>query len=122
MDLTPEEHVEVQAVAQQYVCSSISKTVNAPKGYTLEQVKKAYEYGFKLGLKGMTIYVDGSRYEQILSLGDEEEGAEEEVKKKLRSLKESMITGNVAIVALRISTLVEGCPQCDDCGSQSCSI
>lgn len=122
MDLTPEEHVEVQAVAQQYVCSSISKTVNAPKGYTLEQVKKAYEYGFKLGLKGMTIYVDGSRYEQILSLGDEEEGAEEEVKEEVKKPKGKYDNWECGNCGCKDFHLVEGCPQCDDCGSQSCSI
>lgn len=123
MDLTPEEHVEVQAVAQKYVCSSISKTVNAPKGYTLEQVKRAYEYGYKLGLKGMTIYVDGSRDEQILTLADEEETEIKEEKveapKKPKGKYDNWECGNCGS---KTYNMVEGCPQCTECGSQSCSI
>src|SRR5690606_17753755 len=42
MDLSPEEHADVQTVIQRWVDSSISKTVNAPKGYTVDQVEKVY--------------------------------------------------------------------------------
>ncbi|MBI3984920.1 MAG: ribonucleoside reductase [Candidatus Levybacteria bacterium] len=65
-DLTPEEHVKVQAVAQNYIDSSISKTVNAPKKHTVEDVKKLYEMAFDMGLKGITYMRDGSR-EGVLS-------------------------------------------------------
>ena len=41
-DLTPEDHVKVQAVIQKYVDASISKTVNAPNAHTVEDVKKLY--------------------------------------------------------------------------------
>jgi ribonucleoside-diphosphate reductase alpha chain len=122
MELTPEEHVEVQAVAQKYVCSSISKTVNAPKGYTLEEVKRAYEHGYKMGLKGMTIYVDESRDEQILSLGkeeDQEEKGQEEPVNKPKGKYDNWECGNCGSKKF---VLVENCPQCTECGNQSCSI
>lgn len=60
-DLTPEEHVKVQAVAQDYIDSSISKTVNAPKTHTVEDVKRLYELAYESGLKGITYMRDGSR-------------------------------------------------------------
>lgn len=60
-DLTPEEHVKVQAVAQKYIDSSISKTVNAPNNHTMEDVKRLYMDAYDSGLKGITYMRDGSR-------------------------------------------------------------
>ncbi len=60
-DLTPEDHVKVQAVIQKYVDASISKTVNAPAVYTVEDVKKLYMMAYELGCKGITFMRDGSR-------------------------------------------------------------
>lgn len=60
-DLTPEEHVTVQAVAQKYIDSSISKTVNAPSAHTVEDVKSLYMMAYDQGLKGITYMRDGSR-------------------------------------------------------------
>jgi ribonucleoside-diphosphate reductase alpha chain len=60
-DLTPEEHVKVQAVAQEYIDASISKTVNAPKGHTVGDVERLYMLAYDMGLKGITYMRDGSR-------------------------------------------------------------
>jgi ribonucleoside-diphosphate reductase alpha chain len=78
MDLEPVEHVSVQAIAQKYIDSAISKTVNAPSNYTVEQCADVYMNLFKQGCKGGTIYRDGSRYEQILSLEENNEEVENE--------------------------------------------
>lgn len=67
MELTPEEHVNVQAAVQRWTDAAISKTVNAPQNYTIEQTKKLYTLMYDLGCKGGTIYRDGSRDEQILA-------------------------------------------------------
>lgn len=66
MELTPEEHVRVQAALQRWVDSAISKTCNVPQDYTIEQTSALYELMYKLGCKGGTIYRDGSRDEQVL--------------------------------------------------------
>src|SRR5699024_2944587 len=58
MDLSPEAHADTQCVIQRWVDSSISKTVNAPKGYTVEQVENVYKRLYKGGAKGGTVYVD----------------------------------------------------------------
>jgi len=77
MDLSPEEHVSVQAAVQEWVDSSISKTCNLPNEYTVEQVGKLYQMMYDLGCKGGTIYRDGSRDEQVLSVKKEEAPVED---------------------------------------------
>ena len=69
-DLTPEEHIRVQAIAQEYIDSSISKTVNAPNGHTVEDVERLYMMAYDNGLKGITYMRDGSR-EGVLSRIDD---------------------------------------------------
>lgn len=73
MQLTPVEHVRVQAALQRWVDSAISKTCNVPHDYTVEQTRELYEYMYRLGCKGGTIYRDGSRDEQVLNLKKEDE-------------------------------------------------
>jgi len=60
-DLTPLEHTNVQAIAQKYIDSSISKTVNAPNAHTVDDVKTLYMTAYDMGLKGITYMRDGSR-------------------------------------------------------------
>ncbi|HCM82554.1 MAG: Ribonucleoside-diphosphate reductase [Candidatus Gottesmanbacteria bacterium GW2011_GWA2_44_17] len=60
-DLTPEDHVAVQAAIQKYVDASISKTVNAPATHTVEDVKKLYTLAYDLGCKGIAYMREGSR-------------------------------------------------------------
>lgn len=60
-DLTPLEHATVQAIAQEYIDSSISKTVNAPNSHMVEDVKVLYMAAYDMGLKGVTYMRDGSR-------------------------------------------------------------
>ena len=60
-DISWKEHIDVQAVVQAWVDTAVSKTINMPKGTTPEEVKQAYIYAWNKGLKGLTVYVDGSR-------------------------------------------------------------
>ncbi len=60
-DLSPTDHVKVQAVIQKYVDASISKTVNAPQAHTVDDVNKLYMLAYKLGCKGITYMREGSR-------------------------------------------------------------
>jgi ribonucleoside-diphosphate reductase alpha chain len=77
MNLTPEEHADTQCVIQRWIDSSISKTVNAPKGYSVKQVQQVYERLYKGGAKGGTVYVDGSRDSQVLSLTKDDAGSDQ---------------------------------------------
>lgn len=65
-DLSVEEHVRMQAVMQKWIDNSISKTINFPSNAKPEEVAKAYQLGWELGLKGMTVYVEGSREQVVL--------------------------------------------------------
>ena len=75
MELTPKEHIRVQAAVQRWTDSSISKTANCPNEYTVEQTKELYEYAYRLGCKGVTIYRDGSRDQQVLKVKEEDNGS-----------------------------------------------
>lgn len=72
MQLSPEAHADLQCIIQNWVDSSISKTVNAPKGFSVRNVEDIYMRLYKGGAKGGTVYVDGSRESQVLSLTAEE--------------------------------------------------
>ncbi len=80
-DLTPEDHVMVQATIQKYVDASISKTVNAPSTHTVEDVKRLYTLAYDEGCKGIAYMREGSRA-GVLTRTD----SEEEKKKKEESV------------------------------------
>lgn len=70
LDLTPEDHVRVQAAIQRWTDSSISKTANAPQHYTIDDTERLYMLAYDLGCKGVTIYRDHSRDDQVLHQAD----------------------------------------------------
>lgn len=65
-DITPKQHVKVQAALQRFVSNSISKTCNLPETATVEDVKNIFIQAWKSGCKGLTIYVTGSRNKVVL--------------------------------------------------------
>lgn len=136
MELSPETHADVQCIIQRWIDSSISKTVNAPKGYVVEQVEKVYERLYKGGAKGGTVYVDGSRDSQVLTLKAEENKVDTNVKTEghpkqhvvlvdtINALESTSVTigsevGNTCPVC-RKGKVEElgGCNTCTNCGAQ----
>ncbi|WP_425388447.1 vitamin B12-dependent ribonucleotide reductase [Bacillus solimangrovi] len=136
MELSPEAHADVQCVIQRWVDSSISKTVNAPKGYTVEQVEGVYERLYRGGAKGGTVYVDGSRDAQVLTLTKEENSFDDKQEEQakdtshvvlvdtINALRSTDVTigsevGNTCPVC-RQGTVEEigGCNTCTNCNAQ----
>ncbi|WP_224768357.1 vitamin B12-dependent ribonucleotide reductase [Metabacillus idriensis] len=136
MELSAEAHADAQCVIQRWIDSSISKTVNAPRGYTVDKVQKVYERLYKGGAKGGTVYVDGSRDTQVLTLKAEEntfsENEETPAKDKgkvvlvdtIQALRSTNVTignevGNTCPVC-REGTVedIGGCNTCTSCGAQ----
>lgn len=134
MELSPEAHADVQCVIQRWIDSSISKTVNAPKGYSVEQVEKVYERLYKGGAKGGTVYVDGSRDAQVLTLKAEENDSTDIDKESeqqpvvivntIQDVRATDVTigseiGNTCPVCRKGQVKeIGGCNTCDNCNAQ----
>ncbi|MFC0188299.1 vitamin B12-dependent ribonucleotide reductase [Fictibacillus aquaticus] len=117
MELSPEAHADTQCVIQRWVDSSISKTVNAPKGYNVDQVQKVYERLYRGGAKGGTVYVDGSRDAQVLTLKAEETFEQTEIDLGIEEAKQKIVLVDT-ITDLRSTDVTVGnevgntCPVC----------
>lgn len=120
MQLSPEDHIKVQAAIQRWTDSSISKTANAPANFTVEDTMKLYEFAFDLKCKGVTIYRDGSRDEQVLSTDSktEEKNASSKTGAKINVREEPKIETKKEEVKSDEKEVIYGsdagntCPQC----------
>ncbi|MBW3000938.1 vitamin B12-dependent ribonucleotide reductase [Candidatus Woesearchaeota archaeon] len=103
-DISPEYHIKMQAAFQKYTDNAVSKTVNFPNNATEEDIRKVYELAYELGCKGVTVYRDGSREEQVLNIMKEKQ-AEKEAEKKGVAIKKKR--PEVTVGATR--KMVTGC-------------
>ncbi|WML45281.1 vitamin B12-dependent ribonucleotide reductase [Neobacillus sp. PS3-40] len=136
MELSPEAHADVQCIIQRWIDSSISKTVNAQKGYSVEQVEKVYQRLYRGGAKGGTVYVDGSRDSQVLTLKAEENKVDESFTVKGKSKQHVVLVDTISDLRSTDVTIgseigntcpvcrkgkvkeIGGCNTCTNCGAQ----
>lgn len=111
-DLTPEDHVRVQARIQHWTDSSISKTCNAPRWHTVKDVETLYMMAYDLGCKGVTYFRDGCR-EGVLSHVTEEAPKEPQGPKP-KGPRPQVLGGNTARVTTKLGTMFGTIATLDD--------
>jgi ribonucleoside-diphosphate reductase alpha chain len=102
-DVSAECHVRMQAAFQKYTDNAVSKTVNLPHDATVEDVRKVYGLAFELGCKGVTIYRDKSKENQVLTF-----------------IQRAGITGEKCQGCGQIAGVEDGCTICGFCGLKQC--
>ena len=128
-DIAPVWHVRMQAAWQQYTDNAVSKTINFPHNASIDDVFNAYMMAWESGCKGITIYRDGSKDIQILSVGTAGQKVSEDnhqliqSKIKMETLKERSARGKHMTVCPECGgrlAIEEGCAKCYACGYSVC--
>ena len=110
-EISPDDHVLMQAAFQQHVDSGISKTINFDNAATVEDVEQVYKLAWATGCKGITVYRNGSRNKEVLVNGHR-------ANKQLSLFDLEAECGCVNPMIIQES----GCETCKTCGWSACKI
>ncbi|MFQ5984128.1 MAG: vitamin B12-dependent ribonucleotide reductase [Alphaproteobacteria bacterium] len=102
--LSTESHIRMMAAAQPFISGAISKTINMPNGATVGDCQDAYRLSWRLGLKAIALYRDGSKLSQplsALSLGEDEEPEEEQEAAAAAGARVAKIAEKLAVGEMR---------------------
>ena len=119
--------MDLQSTVQKYIDSAISSTVNLPANTTVEDVEELYLYAWKKKLKGITIYVQDSMREGILTTSNSEKESTsdriQELQDELnREIVKSLERGICPECGMDNMIHESNCVTCQDCGYSPCSI
>jgi ribonucleoside-diphosphate reductase alpha chain len=88
-EIHPDWHVRMQAAFQKYTDNAVSKTINLPHDATVEDIKHAYWLAWETGCRGITVFRDGCKGDQVLNLGTNNQKVEEKViEKEVKTVEE----------------------------------
>ncbi len=129
MDLTPLEHIKMQAAWQKYVDNAVSKTINLPNSASVQDVINAFVAAWKFKCKGITVYRDGSRQVQVLNVGSQNHRSKPRAGsniltdwfKKTEQAQAKEITDTCPMCGAKMQ-ITEGCKVCPMCGFSACSV
>ncbi len=113
-DISPEFHLKMQAAFQKYTDNAVSKTVNFPNEATVSDVEEVYLLAYRLGCKGVTIYRDGCKENQVMNLNMN-------MKKEKGRDDEDSATKDVCPECGSKMRFQEGCATCTSCSYSYCS-